>query len=64
MEYTNLHHLVLVTFVASSSQSYLNGLFAWEVSPDIRSLTIPVGICLLKVDNRDTRTRCEICSNM
>ena len=56
MEYTNLHHLVLVTFVASS--------FAWEVSPDIKSLTIPVGICLLKVDNRDTRTRCEICSNM
>ena len=25
---------------------------------------VPVGICLLKVNNRDTRARCEICSKL
>ena len=25
---------------------------------------IPVGICLLKVNNKNTRTRCEICSKL
>ena len=24
----------------------------------------PIGICLLKVDNRNTRARCEICSKL
>ena len=26
--------------------------------------TFPIGIYLLKVNNRNTRTRCEICSNL
>ena len=28
------------------------------------SIVHPVGIYLLKVNNRDTRTRCEICSKL
>ena len=34
------------------------------LTTSIRLLHFPVGIYLLKVNNRNTRTRCEICSKL
>ena len=32
--------------------------------PEFSLIIFPSGICLLKVNNRNTRTRCEICSKL
>ena len=34
--------------------------FLSEIDPDL----FPIGICMFKVNNRNTRTRCEICSKL
>ena len=36
----------------------------YDKNKPISSHTSPVGIYLLKVNNRNTRTRCEICSKL
>ena len=33
-------------------------------TPRIKECTYPVGIYMFKVNNRNTRTRCEICSKL
>ena len=35
-----------------------------NIISDIKTYFIPVGIYLLKVNNRSARTRCEICSKL
>ena len=35
-----------------------------RISLNVFLLSIPAGIYLLKVNNRNTRTRCEICSKL
>ena len=41
--------------------------FTWSILEyfvSFKTKYIPVGIYLLKVNNRNTRTRCEICSKL
>ena len=49
--------------VLTFSETHTNEKSAFQklVSVGDRS-PAPVGICMLKVNNRNTRTRCEICS--
>ena len=46
-----------------TTQVYFDNLFR-EQELNWKEIYIPVGICLLKVNNRNTRTRCEICSKL
>ena len=39
-------------------------LFAFQRDTCIAEIADPAGIYLLKVNNRDTRPRCEICSKL
>ena len=35
-----------------------------EIMQNMQSLNFSAGNCMLKVNNRNTRTRCEICSKL
>ena len=39
---------------------------SWNIRLMVKSLSLqfPAGICMFKVNNRNTRKRCEICSNL
>ena len=55
--------LVRSVYYGKESISYL-GRKIWDILPDNYKTIDPVGIYQLKVNNRNTRTRCEICSKL
>ena len=58
-ESINVYNRKLTTIINSCLEE---GLFPDEFQETRRSY--PVGIYLLKVNNRDTRTRCKVCSKL
>ena len=66
-EHISLHFVVFLRM--SLNNQMLAGLFYIRISKLNWGLTEtlthnPAGNCMLKVDNRNTRTRCEICSEL